>query len=46
MRYGFYTNPTRDLIEVEQILSRIEHKEFYSAEHMLAGNKMRLEKSN
>ena len=28
-----------NLIEVEPILSRIEPKEFYSAEHMLAGNK-------
>ena len=45
VRYDRYTNPSMDLIEVEPILSRIERKEFYSAEHMLAGNKMRLEKA-
>ena len=45
VRYDRYTNSSVNLIEVEPILSRIEHKEFYSAEHMLAGNKMRLEKA-
>ena len=45
MRYDRYTNPSWDLIEVEPILSRIERKEFYSAEHMLQEIKMRLEKA-